>query len=145
MDAGLHGHVIPKRRKFGKVVDEINHILCTHCKAYFQNNYISRHEKKCFANTEQNVTRRSHTLAKSLIYTACHKKYVKILNKMRLKDEVLLNMRGDLTAKTVMEDILIVSWGENLLKKTPAERSKYHISAKMRRCARFLLAMREVH
>ncbi|XP_068898893.1 uncharacterized protein [Tenebrio molitor] len=61
---------------------------------------------------------------------------------MNLKKEVLSKMRGDNVAKEIMNDILIVSWGDDLLKKTPSNRSKYHLTAKMRRCANFVINMR---
>jgi hypothetical protein len=78
----------------------------------------------------------------SFIYSACQKKYGKILDSMNLKKEVLSKMRGDNVAKEIMNDILIVSWGDDLLKKTPSNRSKYHLTAKMRRCANFVINMR---
>jgi len=63
---------------------------------------------------------------------------------MRLK-QVLENMRGDKVSEEIVKDILIFSWGDDLLKKSAADRSKYHLVAKMRRCANFVKQMREIN
>jgi hypothetical protein len=141
LEAGIRGHIIPKRRIRGQEADEDTYIICSHCKSYIKKIYLCRHEKRCFANTKTDCGR-SHAVIDSFIYSACQKKYGKILDSMNLKKEVLSKMRGDNVAKEIMNDILIVSWGDDLLKKTPSNRSKYHLTAKMRRCANFVINMR---
>ncbi|XP_068901358.1 uncharacterized protein [Tenebrio molitor] len=141
LEAGIRGHIIPKRRIRGQEADEDTYIICSHCKSYIKKIYLCRHEKRCFANTKTDCGR-SHAVIDSFIYSACQKKYGKILDSMNLKKEVLSKMRGDNVAKEIMNDILIVSWGDDLLKKTPSNRSKYHLKAKMRRCANFVINMR---
>lgn len=145
LEFGLKGYIIPKRRIQGEEADETSHALCSHCKGYFKKQYLHRHVKRyCVARTE-NSEGRANAIMESMVFTACQKKYGDILNKMTLKNEVLKKMRGDELAREVMEDILIISWGDDLLKKTPNARSKYHISAKMRRCANFIVAMRKLN
>ncbi|KAK4884810.1 hypothetical protein RN001_001081 [Aquatica leii] len=143
LEAGVRGHIIPKRRVLGQEADEDTYIVCTYCKSYLKKKYLCRHVKRCFANTETD-SGRSHAVIDSFIYSACQKKYGKILNSMNLKKEVLSKMRGDKVAKEIMNDILIISWGDDLLKNTPLSRNKYHLTAKMRRCANFVLNMRTI-
>ncbi|KAK4874171.1 hypothetical protein RN001_013531 [Aquatica leii] len=143
LEAGVRGHIIPKRRVLGQEADEDTYIVCTYCKSYLKKKYLCRHVKRCFANTETD-SGRSHAVIDSFIYSACQKKYGKILNSMNLKKEVLSKMRGDKVAKEIMNDILIISWGDDLLKKTPISRNKYHLTAKMRRCANFVINMRTI-
>lgn len=146
LSSGLNGRFIPKRLVKGKEINEQTHTFCSDCKAQIKISYLSRHKNICFArktNKDDENIKRKQELMNSYIFVACQKKYGEIINKMFLKSEVLARMRGDEGAKIILSDILILSWGDDLLKKTPQNRSKYHISAKMRRCANFLLQMRK--
>lgn len=142
--------VIPIRRQPGTEANASTHTICIHCKGYFDKSYYCRHEKTCFAKGIEPPKNpisggRSNALITSLIYVACHQKYEKFMERMALKEEVLYNMRADATASEVMKDILIISWGDCLLKSTPKKRSKYHITAKLRRCAKFVSNMRTIN
>lgn len=55
------------------------------------------------------------------------------MNKTNLKEEVLGNMRGDNVSEKILNDVLIFSWGDDFLKKTPNNRSKFHLVAKIRK------------
>lgn len=143
LGAALQGAIIPKRLIKNDKISQNTHIICPTCKSYFKKGYLFRHTKTCFAkNKKQNISEKQSAVMNSYIYSACHKKYGDILNKMHVKSEVLSRMRPDNVAKEILNDILILSWGDDLLKKTPSHRSKYHITAKMRRCANFLIQMR---
>lgn len=63
--------------------------------------------------------------------------------KLNVKKEVFSKMQGDEITKAAIEDILIVYFGEDLLKKTKMKRSFYHISNKLRECGRFLIEMKK--
>lgn len=62
-----------------------------------------------------------------------------ILNKLELKSETLNKMLADELTEAVLENALILYFGEDLFKKTKNKRSTYHISNKLRECGRFLL------
>ena len=146
LESASRGQIIPKRLPKGDIeVTADSHFICVSCKSYFKKGYLYRHRKKCFANNENhdNVQRKQHII-ESLIYVACEKKYGSILAKMQLKDKVLRSMRGDNVAQVILDDLLIIRWGEDLLKRAANNRSCYHLSAKMRRCAKFLIAMRKI-
>jgi hypothetical protein len=143
MKGSENGVIIPKRRSDKETTEDI-YTLCPYCKGYFLKSFLVRHDKICPARKIQRSEGRSNALACSLVYMACQKEYGEVLNKLALKKEVLTRMRGDKVAKEIMNDILIFSWGDDLLKKTPGQRSKYHITAKMRRCAIFVMSMREI-
>lgn len=134
--------VIPKRRRQQEAT-EYTHVLCPHCKGYFLKTFIARHDKICPAGSVSEG--RSNALISSLVYMSCQKEYGKLLSKLALKEEVLVKMRGDEVSQEIMNDILIFSWSDDLLKKTPPQRSKYQITAKMRRCANFLINMRKIN
>lgn len=143
---GLHGEIRPKRLMKDEEATDETHTFCPDCKSQLKKTYLSRHRKyACFAkksNDDDSVERKQEVM-NSYIYVACNKKYGNVISRMFLKSEVLAHMRGDTTAEEILKDILILSWGEDLLKKTPTNRSKYHLSAKMRRCANFLIEMRK--
>lgn len=143
MDAAEHGFIIPKRLIKGEEITAETHIICSTCKSYFKKGYISRHKKACFAKSkdEDLVSRRSAVMD-SYVYSACHRKLGSVLNQMHLKTEVLARMRPDAITKEILGDILIISWGDDLLKKLPNHRSNYQVSAKMRRLANFLVQIR---
>lgn len=146
LEAKNLGIVVPKRRLKGDdEPTEETHLTCQHCHMNLMKTYAYRHRKRCFANPDAGSTDRSNVVMHSLIASICKQKYGKILENMYLKEEVLLHMRGDKVAEVVLNDILIVSWGDELLKTVPSNRSKYHISAKMRRCANFLIQMRLIN
>lgn len=54
-------------------------------------------------------------------------------------------MRCDNVAQEILRDIIIISWGEDLVKQKPNNTCKYHLSAKMRRCVNFLIEMRIIN
>lgn len=148
MEAGFHGVVKAARRVRGEEVNEKTHSLCQYYKAYIKRTNMWKHYAECFANKAKksgNEAIQSNALMKSLIYTACEKKYGAILNKLRLKKEVLSKMRGNSEAEELMEDILILTWADDLLKKVVPGRNVYHLSAKMRLCLRFVKAMRTLN
>jgi hypothetical protein len=142
MEAGLHGVVKAARRAKGQEVTVKTHSLCPHCKAYIKRSNMWKHRIECYAKKTDD---KGNALMNSLIYAAGEKKYGMILNKLRLKDEVLTNMRADDDAEELLEDVIIISWGDDLLKKVVNGRNKYHIAAKMRLCFRFVKAMRTLN
>lgn len=142
MESADREHLIPKRRKIGEEADPEEYLICPDCKNFFKKTVLHRHRKRCLAQ-KKSADIRSSAIMNSLVFSACRQKYGKTLNKMNLKDEVLNSMRkGDAATKEILKDILIFSWGDDLLKTMPTERSKYHLVAKMRRCARFVIEMR---
>lgn len=148
LDYSIRGQVIPKRRDFTEITyvnNDGNYVICPHCKAYFKRLCLSRHVKKCFAKPETDAdVRVSRPLNSSLIYTACQKKFGDILNKLAAKKEIFGNMQADTITSKAMEDPLILFFGEDLLKKVKGNRSTYHISNKIRECARFIIEMQKL-
>lgn len=63
---------------------------------------------------------------------------------MRVKEEIFEKMQADAITTVAMEDFLIVSFGDDLLKKNKNRRSLYHISNKLRECGKFLIEMRKL-
>lgn len=115
-----------------------------HCKGYYKRNSLSRHVKKCFANlTSATVSSRDRILSKSLVYSACQKKYGNILNKLMVKEKIFCRMKPDMITEAITEDLLLIMYGEDLLKRNNGKRSLYHISNKLRECGKFLLEMRQ--
>nr|CAI5827061.1 unnamed protein product [Callosobruchus analis] len=53
-------------------------------------------------------------------------------------------MRPDEVTSEAIQDVLVVHYGEDLLKKTKLKRKVYHISNKLRECVRFLLQMKRL-
>lgn len=143
MEAADHGDLIPKRR-INKKVDSEEYYPCEHCKAYFMRKTLHRHQKKCIANNTE-YDYKSSAVMGSTIFVARQKKYGKILNRLKVKEDVLANMRGDSISEEILNDLLIFSWGDDLYKKTANDRGKYHLVAKMRRCARFVVEMRKLN
>lgn len=141
MEAADRGNLIPKRRKIGENINSQDYSPCELCNVYLKKIYLHRHRKRCIARNTP-VDPKSNAIMSSLVFAACRKKYGKILNRTNLKQEVLGNMRGDNVSEEILNDVLIFSWGDDLLKKTPNNRSKYHLVAKMRRCANLVIQMR---
>nr|CAI5860682.1 unnamed protein product [Callosobruchus analis] len=52
-------------------------------------------------------------------------------------------MQADKITEVAINDVLIVYFGDDLLKKHKTKRNLYHISNKLRECARFLLEIRK--
>lgn len=117
--------------------------LFVHCKGFFKRLSLSRHMKKCFA-IKKDENNQQRPLSQSLVYAACHKKYGEILNKLAVKEKIFSKMLPDAIASAAMNDILIIYWGEDLLKKNKNKRSIYHLSNKLRECGKFLLAIRNL-
>lgn len=58
-----------------------------------------------------------------------------------VKDNIFSRMKADVITETATEDLLIILYGENLLKINNGKRSLYYISNKIRECVQFLLEM----
>ena len=142
------GVVNPKRRPPpGKEVNLQTHILCQHCKQYLRKTNMRKHNKRCFANFEQQEEGegRSRALINSMIYTATQRKYGKLLENLSMKVEVLERLRPDKEAEELLKDVMILRWGDTLYKKTPTGRKTYHINSKVRLCVRFVHQMRRIN
>lgn len=115
-----------------------------HCKGYYKRNSLSRHVKRCSANSNStNVTSRDRILSKSLVYSACQNKNGNMLNKLMVKEKIFSRMKADMITEAVTEDLLLIMYGEDLLKRNNGKRSLYHVSNKLRECGKFLLEMRQ--
>lgn len=142
----VNGEIIPKKilNKSESVLNT-DYSICMHCKGYYKRNNLSRHVKKCFANTTSEASNnRDRTLSKSLVFSACQKKYGEILNKLMVKNQIFSRMQSDIVTETAVEDLLIIFFGEDLLKRNNSKRNLYHISNKLRECGKFILTMREI-
>lgn len=142
LEPALHGHIKPKKLIKGKEAHESEYTICIHCKGYYKRLSLSRHVKKCFA--KKNVVECGRPLINSLLYSTCQKKYGELLNKMEVKAHVFSKMQADDITETAMGDLLIVFYGEDLLKKYKSNRNLYHISNKLRECSKFLICMRNL-
>lgn len=119
MDSAINGRILPKRKIKHEEASAETHSFCPDCKTQLKLSYLSRHRKTCFAkkpNDDADVARKQEVM-NSFIFVACQKKYGEVINKMFLKSEVLARMRGDAVAQEILKDILILSWGDDLLKK----------------------------
>ncbi|CAG9825783.1 unnamed protein product [Phaedon cochleariae] len=143
LDDGLRDKIVPKKYKPGEEVNEQNFAICKYCKGFFKRLYLSRHVKKCFAKPSGSEDVK-HPLTESYIYHACQKKYGEILSKLQVKKEVFERMHADEITRTASNDILIIYYGEDLLKKIKMKRRFYHISNKLRECAKFLNEIRKI-
>jgi hypothetical protein len=137
LENGLNGNVIPKRRQGNW--EEKKFYICQFCKGWYQQLNLSRHQRKCIFKPNGCTETR---LIDSMIYTTCHQKYGEIIGKLTANNELFRNMRADEVAEEAMNDLLIVSWGDDLLKKSNPNRSQHHITEKMRLCAKFLKNMK---
>lgn len=147
MDSAIRGQIKPKKWQKGAEISETNYAICIHCKAYYKRLSLSRHIKKCFARKVDKSAQKTNVerpLIQSVVYSACHRKYGDVLNKMAVKTEIFSKMRPDIITSTAISDIIIAHYGEDLLKKNKKKRSLYHISNKLRECGRFLLQMRSI-
>lgn len=143
MDDGLRGKIIPKKRNLLEDPNDGNYVICKHCKGFYKRLTLSRHVKKCFAKpTDSRST--GHPLAESLVFSACQKKYGNILSKLSVQKEIFSRMQADGITAEAMQDILLVHYGEDLLKRTKMKRSFYHISNKLRECGKFLIEMKKI-
>lgn len=95
-------------------------------------------------NNKGHQSSKVRPLSESLVYSACHKKYGDILNKLEVKREIFSKMQPDLITETAIGDILVAFFGEDLLKKNKRNRSLYHLSNKLRECGKFLLEMKKL-
>ncbi|CAH0556796.1 unnamed protein product, partial [Brassicogethes aeneus] len=143
LDDGLRGKIIPKKYKPGEEVNESDFALCKYCKGFFKRLFLSRHVKKCFAKPSGSSDG-TKPLTESYIYMACQKKYGEVLNKLQVKKEVFERMQADEITQTASNDILIIYYGEDLLKKIKMKRRFSHISNKLRECAKFLIEMKKI-
>lgn len=114
MDNALRGEIIPKRLIKGEIVTSQTHIICPSCKSYYKKEYLYRHRKKCFANPNARKEKGQQAIVNSFMYIVCQKWYGKYSNSMMLKNTVLNTMHGDEMAEIILEDILILSWGDDL-------------------------------
>lgn len=145
LDPAIRGHIIPKKRQIFHEAKETDYAICVYCKGYYKRLCLSRHMKKCFAKdstSESNNAKRP--LAESLVYSASLKKYGDVLNKLSVKKEIFNKMLADNVTSTAINDILLILFGENLLKKNKNKRSLYHISNKLRECGKFLIEIRKL-
>lgn len=142
LEASTRGEIIPKRETTGTNRDENEYAICKFCKAWFKRLYLSRHYKGCFANLDRDDIKQP--LMDSIVYATCQKRYGQIINKLFIKETLLKKLRADEIGREVMNDMLIIFYGDDLLKKTPQNRSQYHITARMRCCANFVLHMRKI-
>lgn len=142
LNEAAHGVVIPKRQQDRCKPSISDYSICVHCKAYFKRKTLCRHVKRCFAIQEP--TKKGRALTESAIYASTQKALYKTLNKLAVKEHILNKMHADSFFSVVIEDPLIVNYGDDLLKKTKRKRSLYHISNKLRECARFLVEMRKI-
>lgn len=145
LENALNGEIIPKKLlSKAHQVSKNDYRICMHCKGYYKKNSLSRHVGKCFANSNSaTVSSRDRILSKSLVYSACQKKYGDILNKLMVKEKIFSRMKPDVITEAVTEDLLLILYGEDLLKRNNGKRSLYHISNKLRECGKFLLEMRQ--
>lgn len=139
----MRGHVIPKKQLKTHEADKNNYVLCIYCKAYYKRLSLSRHMNTCFAKTLSDV-KHQRPLSDSLVYSATLRDYGQLLNSLDVKEKIFSKMWPDILTSTAASDVLIFLWGEDLLKKCKTTRSLYHISAKLRRCSRFLLEMQKI-
>lgn len=146
-NGNMESHVlIPKKlEKAGYEVSTETHVMCSACHSYLKRRYLFRHRKNCFAAKGNELPPGRSAITDSMIYAACKKKYGKYISEMNLKTRVLGKMRPNKETEVVLGDILIMSWGDDLLKKTPCNKSTYHIAAKMKRCARFVMNMKKIN
>ncbi|CAH0549885.1 unnamed protein product [Brassicogethes aeneus] len=145
LDVALKGHIIPKKLQASKHVNESDYAICKHCSAYFKRLCLSRHMKNCFAK-KPNATSSTNcnVLSESLIYSVSKKKIGETLNKLEVKTAIFSKMQADAVTTVAINDILLIMWGEDLLKKTKNNRSLYYISNKLRECAKFLIEIRKL-
>lgn len=66
------------------------------------------------------------------------------MSSLQVKREVFKRMKPDEVTRTASTDILIIYYGEDLLKKIKMKRRFYHISNKIRECAKFLMKMKKI-
>lgn len=147
LDSAIRGQIKPKKWLKGAEISEHDYAICIHCKAYYKRLSLSRHIKKCFAKKVNESVSKANvqgSLIQSVVYSACNRKYGDLLNKMAVKNEIFSKMRPDSITSTAISDIIIIHYGEDLLKKNKKKRSLYHISNKLRECGRFLLEMRNI-
>nr|CAI5864195.1 unnamed protein product [Callosobruchus analis] len=116
LEDGLRGEIIPKKYKPGEEISERDFALCKSCKGFFKRLYLSRHVKNCFAKPCESEDV-SHPLTQSYIYTACQRKYGEVLSKLQVKKDIFERMQADEVTKIAANDILIIYYGEDLLKK----------------------------
>lgn len=143
LDDAVRGKIIPKKRKFGVLASEKDYTICKYCKGFYRKLNLSRHVKRCFGKPS-NCQTQNRPLSESLVYTACQKKYGEIINSLNVKKEVFCKMKADEITSEAISDILIVYYGEDLLKKTKMKRSLHHISNKLRECAKLLIEMKKL-
>lgn len=63
---------------------------------------------------------------------------------LRLKDEVFKIMRNDDVSKSAMQDVLICSYGDSLLRKHKRPQIKNVVSNKMRELGRLLITLKQM-
>nr|CAI5862353.1 unnamed protein product [Callosobruchus analis] len=142
LEDGLRGKIIPKKYKPGEEISERDFALCKYCKGFFKRLYLSRHVKIVSQNLGESEDV-SHPLTQSYIYTACQRKYGEVLSKLQVKKGIFERMQADEVTKIAANDILIIYYGEDFTQKNQMKRRFYHISNKLRECAKFLIEMKK--
>ncbi|KAI4455449.1 hypothetical protein MML48_9g00016401 [Holotrichia oblita] len=117
------------------------YVTCQDCLGYFKRDYLRRHRKKCALIKKSVLGRQNHLGEGQMlrIYSSNKEFY----DSLRLKKEVLSIMRPDIISKTAANDVLICSYGENLLQKHKRPQIKTVVSNKMRELARLLINLKE--
>lgn len=117
-----------------------NYVVCSHCFGYFKRNYLRRHA--CMPRSAKGNKRENH-LSEAQMAVICSGNYAKFYNNLRLKTEVFTIMRSDEISRTAMEDILICSYGEDLIGKHKRTQIRTVISNKMRELGRLLIQLKK--
>lgn len=120
------------------------YVVCQSCLGYFSRKFLGRHRRMCPLRTDKvSIVPEKH-LTTAQIFAVCSGVHNEYLNSMRLKTEVFPIMRSDDISKTAMNDSLICSYAESLLRKHKRIQIRNVISNKMRELGRLLIIMKTI-
>ncbi|CAG9817738.1 unnamed protein product [Phaedon cochleariae] len=133
----------PRKKSEDKNEDEDSvYLACDNCLGYFKKPFMRRHRRKCTLRVDIPSNRENH-LSLAQAFSICSNSG--FYDNLRLKKEVIDNMRSDDISKAAIRDVLICSYAESQLKKHKRIQAKITVSNRMRELGRLLLVVRQIN
>lgn len=135
--------IISAVRRPKEVKPDSRFLTCPHCTGIYGAKTYRKHIKTCILKTDEYKTKRWAATAMSVI---TNNKFLRKneINK-QLHDIVFQRAKEDAISEIVMNDQLIVCYGERLLKKTFQEHHRKVISVRMRALGRLLRTLKVIN
>nr|CAI5858392.1 unnamed protein product [Callosobruchus analis] len=114
---------------------------CVNCLGFYKKSYLWRHNKICKSKVNPKALSSQNRLSDFQTFLATTGMLGNVLNKSRVKKEVLGIMRPDHISCMTKTDSLIYLFGESYINKHKRKQMNVVVSNKMRQLARFKIAL----